>query len=136
MSAPVDTSKPILVVDDEPVVRSLVGRMLRQWHFPVVEADNGRAALETARRLQGELRLVITDLSMPGMDGYQFASAFSPLYPDVPILFVTGKCPNELMGDLSGMQDHLIFKPFRPDALLDAVSRVLQPGSSQRELTA
>ena len=136
MTAPGKTSQRILVVDDEPVVRSLVGRMLRQWDFSVVEADNGYTALDAARSLQGQLSLVITDLSMPGMDGYQFASTFRPLYPDVPILFLTGKCPNELMGDLSSMQDRLVFKPFRPDALLDAVARALQSPSNQREISA
>lgn len=136
MASPAEIVKPILVVDDEPIVRSLVGRMLRQWDFPVVEADNGHTALEAARSLQGALSLVITDLAMPEMNGYQLASALRPLYPDVPILFVTGKCPNELMGDLSTMQDRLVFKPFRPAALLDAVARALQSGSSQREISA
>ncbi|HEV7365982.1 MAG TPA: response regulator [Gemmatimonadales bacterium] len=136
MTAPSEASRTILVVDDEPMVRSVVGRLLQRWGFEVVEADNGKSALLLARNLNGQLCLVITDLAMPHMDGYQFASAFSPLYPDVPVLFVTGKCPNELMGDLSSMQDRLLFKPFHPDALLGAVARLLESKTSQREISA
>ena len=137
MTDPAAGARTILVVDDEPVVRSVVGRLLRQWDFNVVEADNGQSALLLTRNLKESLCLVITDLAMPHMDGYQFASAFRPLYPDVPILFVTGKCPNELMGDLSSMQDRLIFKPFRPDALLDSVARVLESSrNNQRQVSA
>jgi CheY-like chemotaxis protein len=136
MTAPAEASKTILLVDDEPMVRSVVGRLLRQWDFTVTEADNGRSALLKARNLKGALSLVITDLNMPHMDGYQLAGALSALYPDVPILFVTGKCPNGLMGEVSNMQDRLLFKPFRPDALLDAVARLLEARSNQREVSA
>jgi two-component system cell cycle sensor histidine kinase/response regulator CckA len=59
----------ILIVDDEPMVRLVVGRLLEEWDFRVLEADNGRTALEIARDSKGELSLVITDLIMPYMDG-------------------------------------------------------------------
>jgi two-component system cell cycle sensor histidine kinase/response regulator CckA len=108
------------------MVRSVVSRLLQDWDFKVVEADNGRTALQVARKLKGALSMVITDLAMPYMDGYEFASAFRPLYPDVPILFMTGQCPNALVGDLSREGDHLLFKPFGPDGFLDTVARLLE----------
>ena len=129
-------SRTALVVDDEPMVRTVISRLLRRWDFTVLEAGSGKSALDVARGHGGGLSLMVTDLMMPEMNGYELATAFRPLYPDVPILFVTGKCPNALMGDLSGMQDRVLFKPFAPDALLDAVARLLESHSSPREFSA
>ena len=122
----VAVSRTILVVDDEPMVRLVVCRLLKEWGFDVVEADNGKTALQIARKLKGALSMVITDLAMPYMDGYEFAHAFRPLYPQVPILFMTGVSPNALVGSLSARGEHLLFKPFDPDTFLDTVARLLE----------
>jgi two-component system cell cycle sensor histidine kinase/response regulator CckA len=126
----------ILIVDDEPMVRLVVGRLLEEWDFRVLEADNGRTALQIARDFKGELSLVITDLIMPYMDGCEFASAFRPLYPDVPVLFMTGKCPNALVGSFFDPSENLLFKPFDPDTFLDVVARVLESHINQRRVSA
>jgi CheY-like chemotaxis protein len=123
MSTPTGT---ILIVDDEPMVRLVVGRLLQEWDFKVLEADNGRSALKAAQNFKGQLSLVITDLVMPYMDGCEFADAFRPLHPDVPILFMTGKCPNALIGTFFNPTENLLFKPFDPDTFLDVVARVLE----------
>ena len=126
---PPGMSKPsgtVLIVDDEPMVRLLVGRLLGEWNFRVLEADNGRSALQVAQDFGDALSLVITDLVMPYMDGCEFANAFRPLYPNVPILFMTGKCPNALVGNFFDPAENLVFKPFDPDTFLDVVARVLE----------
>jgi two-component system, cell cycle sensor histidine kinase and response regulator CckA len=123
MTTPTGT---ILIVDDEPMVRLVVGRLLEEWDFKVLEADNGRSALQVAQEFRGQLSLVITDLVMPYMDGCEFADAFRPLHPDVPILFMTGKCPNALVGSFFDPTENLLFKPFDPDTFLDVVARVLE----------
>ena len=123
MSTPTGT---ILIVDDEPMVRLVVGRLLEEWDFKVLEADNGRSALRIAQEFRGQLSLVITDLVMPYMDGCEFADTFRPLHPDVPILFMTGKCPNALVGTFFDPTENLLFKPFDPDTFLDVVARVLE----------
>ena len=116
----------ILIVDDEPMVRLVIGRLLEEWNFRVLEADNGRTALQVAQTVKGGLNLVITDLIMPYMDGCEFANAFRQLYPDVPILFMTGKCPSALVGSFFDPAENLLFKPFDPDTFLDVVARVLE----------
>jgi CheY-like chemotaxis protein len=138
MTAPlaVAGSRTVLVIDDEPMIRTLVCRLLEEWGFKAMEADNGRTALQLARKLNGGLSMVITDLSMPYMDGYEFAEAFRPLYPDVPILFITGKCPTILVGSLSNEQERILFKPFDPDEFLDAVARLLESRINQRQVSA
>ena len=122
----VSPSRSILVIDDEPMVRSVIARLLEEWEFKVEEAENGRTGLALAHKLQGDLSMVITDLVMPYMDGYEFANAFHPLYPDVPILFITGECPTALVGKLTTPREQLLFKPFDPDTFLDAVARVME----------
>lgn len=129
-------SRTVLVIDDEPMVRVLVGRLLEEWGFKAVEADNGKTGLQLARELNGALCMVITDLVMPQMDGYEFAKAFLQLYPGVPILFMTGKCPSSLAGDFSSQREQLLFKPFDPDTFLDAVARLLEARINQRPVSA
>ena len=124
-------SRTVLVVDDEPLVRVVVGRLLEEWGFKAVEADNGKTALQLARRLNGGLSMVITDLVMPYMDGFEFALAFRRLYPDVPILFMTGRAPANLLGSLAP-REQLLFKPFDPDTFLDAVARLLESRINER----
>jgi two-component system, chemotaxis family, chemotaxis protein CheY len=125
------SSKPraaVLLVDDEEILRRLLGRTLAGAGFTVVEAQNGEVALEAARTLNGQLSLVITDISMPVMDGLEFARAFRPLYPGVPILFMTGKDPMLSLAPGSGVEDNLLRKPFGPDVFLEAVARALGRG--------
>jgi two-component system, cell cycle sensor histidine kinase and response regulator CckA len=129
-------SGTILIVDDEPMVRLVVGRLLEEWDFRVLEADNGRTALQVARNFKGPLSLVITDLVMPYMDGCEFANAFRPLYPDVPILFMTGKCPNALVGSFFDPAEALLFKPFDPDTFLDVVAKLLESHINHRRISA
>ena len=124
------TSGTILVVDDEPAVRVVVGRLLQECHFEAVEAENGVVALNLTKNLPAPPSMVITDLSMPYMDGYEFAQAFRLRYPQVPILFMTGKCPTALVGDLLN-EETLLFKPFDPDSFLDMVARLLESHINQ-----
>ena len=126
----------ILIVDDERMVRLVVRRLLEEWDFEVLEADNGRTALEVARDFKGALSLVITDLVMPYMDGCEFAEAFRALHPEVPVLFMTGKCPNAVVGSFFDPAENLITKPFDPDTFLDRVARLLESHINQRRVTA
>jgi two-component system, cell cycle sensor histidine kinase and response regulator CckA len=132
----VSGSRTVLVIEDEEMVRTLVCRLLKEWGFKAEEADNGKTALQLARRLKGGLCMVITDLVMPHMDGYEFARSFRQLYPEVPVLFMTGKCPESLEGTLSNEREQILFKPFDPDAFLDAVARLLESRLNQRRVSA
>jgi two-component system, cell cycle sensor histidine kinase and response regulator CckA len=138
MTAPfaVAGSRTVLVIDDEAMVRLVVCRLLEEWGFKAVQADNGRTALHLARKLNGALSMVITDLLMPHMDGYEFANVFRALYPDVPILFMTGQSSTALAGSLPGDREQLLFKPFDPDSFLDAVARLLESRINQRRVSA
>lgn len=118
------TQSTVLLVDDEEFLRRLLSRVLTEAGFSVVEAENGAVALETARRINGGLGLVVTDIHMPVMDGMEFARQFRPLHPAVPILFITGRdLPASPDGSMPTKE--LLRKPFRSEAFLAAVSQLV-----------
>jgi CheY-like chemotaxis protein len=118
------TQSTVLLVDDEELLRRLLSCVLTEAGFGVVEAENGAVALETARRINGGLGLVVTDIHMPVMDGMEFARQFRPLHPAVPILFITGR-DLPASPDVSMPTKDLLRKPFRSEAFLAAVSQLV-----------
>jgi CheY-like chemotaxis protein len=82
---------PVLVVDDDATVRQLLRRMLEPEGYTVVEAENGRAALERLR--EGPPALILLDLMMPEMDGFEFLTEFrrNEGWRTIPIVVITAK---------------------------------------------
>jgi len=104
--------------------------------FCVLSANNGEAALLVARGLS-TIGLVLTDIHMPVMDGFEFARAYSALHPSTPILFMTGALPEGSSGvSLLEVGGRLLLKPFDPDILLEAVNAALTYGLSARRTPA
>lgn len=123
------TQRPtVLLVDDEEFLRRLLARVLGGAGFDVIEAENGAAALRAAAGLDEALTLVVTDIHMPVMNGLEFAREFRPLHPTVPVLFITGR-DSAITDDPADFDGHLLRKPFRSEAFLAAVSRLLGAGS-------
>jgi GAF domain-containing protein/DNA-binding response OmpR family regulator len=108
---------PVLVVDDDPVLRQLLRRMLEPEGYTVVEADNGRVALERLREVSPSV--VLLDLMMPEMDGFEFVAEFrrDPRWREIPIVVVTAR-------DLS-REDH--------ERLNGSVQKILQKGEHDRD---
>ena len=102
----------VLVIDDEPFVRETLGEILRQQHHSVVVADDGAAGL--ARFHEGAFDLVMTDLAMPGLSGWQVAQAVKATRPNVPVVLVTGWAVEAEGDELQGRGvDRVLTKPFR-----------------------
>jgi two-component system, cell cycle sensor histidine kinase and response regulator CckA len=114
------------VADDEEQVRRLMARVLVDAGWKVIEAENGAAALQAAGQFDGELKLVVTDINMPVMDGLEFAEGFRKLHPDVPVVFVTGKTTTTITSlcQTDGRAT-ILGKPFTPATLLHIVSQAL-----------
>jgi CheY-like chemotaxis protein len=113
----------ILLVDDEELVRQMLARLLLFSGFEVEEAENGAAALQTARRLDGSLSLVATDINMPVMNGLAFARTLRNTDPRIPFLFITAVDP-ALINE-PGLRAEILAKPFTPDAFLEIVGRMV-----------
>jgi PAS domain S-box-containing protein len=120
----------VLVVDDHPVNRNLVVTLLGYRGHTVLEAGDGAEALKIARaRLPA---LVITDLVMPVMDGYELVRELrkDPKLATTPVIFYTA---NYLYHEVSPMATalgvgHIVFKPAEPEALLTAADAALSGG--------
>ncbi len=108
---------PVLVVDDDADFRNLARRTLEREGYTVIEAENGRAALDRLR--DAVPGVVLLDLMMPEMDGFDFVAAVraDPAWRSLPIVVITAK-------DLSS-EDH--------ERLNGYVARVLQKGALSRE---
>ena len=102
----------ILVVDDDPAVRSIVTRILKHHGCSVMQASDGAAALALVDRHRLP-DLVLTDLVMPGIDGRELGKRLRTRWPDLPVLFMSGYAENELRlaGKFEG-EGQLIEKPF------------------------
>lgn len=116
----------LLVVDDEPMVRTVTAKLLRLRGHAVREADGGPSALAELAQ-DADLDAVVTDLSMPDMSGRELAAAIRQRFPGLPVLLLTGDTDAEADGaDVAAV----IKKPFQLDAL-DAAVRALRQGSAE-----
>ena len=80
----------ILIVDDEPEVLNLLGRVLKAEGCRVLSAHDGRAALRVSREYSGVIEAVITDLSMPKLDGLELRKRISDARPGIRVLLMSG----------------------------------------------
>jgi two-component system alkaline phosphatase synthesis response regulator PhoP len=115
----------ILIVDDEPNIRLLVGNLLG-GDYDVLEASNGVEALYIARRQSPDL--ILMDIMMPNMDGYSacYAIKNDDLTSKIPVVMVTavGQELNRMFAQQMGA-DGYITKPFQAKDLLDTIGRLL-----------
>ena len=123
--APVSGTHSILVVDDEPSVCTVTGRLLQRAGYTVTLANSGQAALDLIART-GPPALLLTDLGMPGMSGRELARHVRAQWPQVPVVFMSGYAAGAFTyDDVDEPQYQLLEKPFDPAALLSTVALVL-----------
>ncbi len=123
---PTRGTETILLVEDDPSVRTLVRDELRKLGYKVVEAKNGVEACLLATQQVGSLHLLLTDMVMPGMGGRELAQHLSVIKPDLRILFMSGYTDD--VGILGGLEDGtsaFLQKPFTPEQLARTVRQLL-----------
>jgi PAS domain S-box-containing protein len=118
----------ILVAEDEDAVRALTCRILRKRGYHVLEARDGREALEIARHFEGDIQLVVTDVIMPRVGGRELSEGLSRMKPSVKVLFMSGYTDDQLLqrGILQSGSRNFLEKPFTPETLARKVRQVLE----------
>ncbi len=120
------TSRTVLVVDDEPEVLELATEILRRVGYSVLEAGGGAAALEVARRHEGEIHLLVTDMVMPGISGRDLAEQLRALRSGLPVLYISGYVQDAAArAALGGEHSAFAAKPFTPEFLTERVRELL-----------
>jgi DNA-binding response OmpR family regulator len=122
----------ILVVDDDPDIRALLKELLTRARFEVDEAADGREALR--RLYKAPPALVILDVAMPGMDGYQTLERIRDL-SDVPVLMLTARTQElEKVRGLTTGADDYVAKPFGRQELLARIQALLRRSGGKAEV--
>jgi len=124
-----DSKRTILVVDDEPEIRKLVGAMVGQFGYTVLTADSGEHAL-TLYKNQGPIDLLITDVVAPGMSGPMLADQLTEKQPDLRVLYISGYDNTHVVQKYVVEKGHqLLAKPFSVEELRKKVQAILQPAA-------
>ncbi len=119
-------TETILVVDDEDRIRELARRILAQAGYTILEARNGREALEIYNKQRSDIALVILDLIMPHMGGPQCLEELLKLNPGIKVIISSGFAAQNQMKDLLATQARgVVKKPFQLSEFLRTVRRVL-----------
>ncbi len=118
-------SKLVLSVDDSAAMREMLSFVLKSAGYKVIEAEDGMDGLQKA--LAQQFDLIITDQSMPKMDGITLVKALRalPQYKTTPILLLTTEGSDEMKGEgrTAGATGWLV-KPFDPNKLIEVVNKV------------
>jgi len=111
-----------LVVDDEEAVRGVARHVFERSGFSIMEAATGEEALAICATRRDALRIVLLDLTMPGLSGEATLSELQRQWPSLPVIVSSGFMPDDSSG-LSGVP--FLAKPYRPTELVDIVRRLL-----------
>jgi CheY-like chemotaxis protein len=115
----------IMYVDDDQFVRKMVAGMLAVLGYDCMVAKDGPDALDAFHA--NSFELVLTDISMPLMDGWELARRLKEINPAIPIVAVTGENPQDILARLPGSPiSYALFKPFSQTGLRDALNEVFE----------
>ncbi len=117
----------ILLVEDDEIMRSLTRKVLEEHGYTVVEADDGKSALEWMQSHPGPIDLLLTDVVMRRMSGPELAERLSASHPDLKVVYMSGYT-GELMANRDVLKPGvtLLEKPFSRTALLNTIHTTLE----------
>ncbi len=126
-----DQKKTILVVDDEPEIRKLVGAMVGQFGYQVLTADSGEHALTLYKNHKAPIELLITDVVAPGMSGPMLADKLTAIQPGLKVLYISGYDNTHVVQAYVVEKGHaLLAKPFSVAELEQKVRGMLDVAKS------
>jgi CheY-like chemotaxis protein len=125
-AAPMEGSETILIVEDEEVILSLLKRTHEKLGYTVLVARDGEEALLVAEQHEGQIDMLITDIIMPKMDGYEVAERLAPLYPKMCVLFTSGYSETMVSSQARGrLPEQFVHKPFDAQDIAEKIRTIL-----------
>ena len=125
-TAQIIESGSVLVIEDDPDVRHMAKAMLTRIGFTVLEATDGVEAMEIFSQHQDNIRCVLSDLSMPRMDGWDTISALRKISPEIPVILSSGYDEAQVMAsDHPDRPNAYLGKPYQLKGLRETINRVL-----------
>jgi len=122
----------VLIVDDELFLRKTLSHLLRRHRLSVMEAEDGKSALQMFKKHKEEIDVVISDIGLPNMDGTQLLQQLFKLQPSLKVIAITGYLDSYQSEMLTQHNVRVLSKPFEISALLAALKDLL----SQNAVTA
>jgi PAS domain S-box-containing protein len=117
----------VLLIEDEEPLRKMVAIMLERLGFTALEAKDGMEALEIFKQHQSKIKFVLTDLTMPRMNGWETLTAMRKLQPNIPVILASGYDLAHVMeGDHPELPQAFLAKPYNLKALRAAISQTLE----------
>lgn len=119
-------TETILLVEDEEIVRNLVGVILADSGYTILVADSGKSALSICESYAGPIHILLTDVIMPGMGGSELRDRVTGLRPEIKVLFMSGYTDDAIThGGVLDSDAAFIEKPFTPDSLSRKIRDVI-----------
>jgi two-component system cell cycle sensor histidine kinase/response regulator CckA len=127
-----DSPQPwILVVDDEPSMRTLIGIILRAEGWKVITADGAEAAIESLRANARPPAVVVCDVLMKGTDGLELARRMCARIPDLNVIFISGRLSDVSWWPTDLREHRFLAKPFEKVQLVAAVRDAMDAKGSR-----
>jgi two-component system, cell cycle sensor histidine kinase and response regulator CckA len=127
-----ETQRLILVVDDDQIVRMLVGRILDQAGYRCLVVSGAQEALSALESQHPDIGLVLTDIVMPGASGLALGAQIAERWPEIPVVYMSGYTPEVLRQRGVELPDSFITKPFTIEELVANVAATLGPSPLER----
>lgn len=130
---PTGGTETILLAEDDPAVRCFHRTLLKEWGYQVLEAVDGKEALDRFVEHEADIDLLVFDMVMPKMNGRDVYDAIGKIRPGMKVLFLSGYSA-EYLKDSAMVQGNevLLTKPISPEKLLNRVREALLESTSER----
>ncbi len=120
----------VLVVEDDPLLRRVIVRILRSWGYTIVEASDGVSALDRVQESWEDLSVILLDIMLPILDGVEVARRVLAERPELPIVACSAALNDEIVDNLRTIGVRVFLpKPYSADALRDTLALAAGPES-------
>lgn len=126
----------ILVIDDQESMQSIISQMLKDKGYQVSTASDGEEGLNLLNQNPDSFDLVLADVNMPKIDGFEFLKTVKNTHPQKPVILMTGvnKDAAKVLGE-EYQADAVIEKPFKVEEVLAVIRRIMEGKKITKEMT-